>query len=181
MMFILPFVIILSIFFLILWSADLFFTLKSTEKKGHELEANPIMKSLLKAKRAHLFIFKGLEIACFFALVYLISFQNADYAVITLLIATGVYSFVVANGMSIYLSITKNFFIPSLLFFLVCLAVLFFAYLAYTTFANSAGLFSTGSKCCEDYAALKANCSAGAVPCVQSNSTNSDLNITVPG
>ena len=180
MVFILPFVAILSIFFLILWSADLFFTLKSTEKKGRELEANPIMKALLKAKRAHLFIFKGLEIACFFALVYLISYQNADYAVITLLIATGVYSFVVANGMSIYLSIAKSPFIPSLLFFLVCAAALFFAYLAYTTFANEASLFTSCSKCCDDYTALKANCSV-VKPVAQNKTSNSDINISIPG
>jgi len=179
--FILPFVIILSAFFLLLWAADLFFTLKSTEKKGLELEANPVMKALLKAKRAHLFAFKGLEIVCFFALVCLVSFQNADYAVITLLVATGVYSFVVANGMAIYLSIAKNFFIPSLLLFLVCLAVLFFAYLAYATFANSAGLFTTCSKCCDDYASLKANCSNAPLPAEIGRSTDYGLNITLPG
>jgi|GEM_PF-1553467 len=181
MLFILPFAIILSIFFLLLWLSDIFFTLKSTEKMGWDLEANPIMRALLKTRRAHLFIFKALEILCFLALVYLVSFRNADYAVITLLAATGVYSLVVANGMAIYLRIAKNPLIPSVLLFLICASALFFAYLAYTAFSNGASLFSSCSQCCEDYAALKANCQVGAAPPVgQAKTTNSDLNISVP-
>ena len=179
-MFILPFVIILSAFFLLLWAADLFFTLKSTEKKGHGLEANPLMRMLLKERRTHLYIFKTLEIICFFALIYLISFQNADYAVIILLITTGIYSLVVSNGMAFYLEITKNPAVASRLLFLVCLAVLLFAYLAYDTFANGESLFASCSKCCEDYAALKASCNAPQ-PVIQSHSANSDINIAVPG
>ena len=179
-MFILPFVIILSAFFLLLWAADLFFTLKSTEKKGRELEANPLMRMLLKERRAHLYIFKALEIICFFALVYLISFQNADYAVIILLVATGVYAFVVSNGMAIYLEISRKPAVASRLLFLVCLAVLFFAYLAYETFANGASLFNSCSQCCEDYAALKASCADGSAPVAPSKSNDYGLNITLP-
>jgi len=179
--FILPFVIILSAFFLLLWAADLFFTLKSTEKKGRELEANPLMRWLLKERRAHLYLFKALEIICFFALVYLISFQNAEFAVIILLVATGVYSLVVSNGMAFYLEIAKKPAVASRLLFLVCLAVLLFAYLAYETFANGESLFNSCSKCCEDYAALKASCNAPAQPAIQNHSANSDINITVPG
>jgi len=179
-MFILPFVAILSVFFTVLWLSDLFFTLKSTAKKGWELEANPIMKLLLKAKRAHLYIYKTLEIVAFIALICLVSFQNADYAVFALLVAIGVYSFVVANGMVIFLRVHKSYVIPSALFFLVCLSVLFFAYLAYVTFANNANLFTSYSKCSEDYAALKASC-APAQPAIPNHSANSDINITVPG
>jgi len=180
-MFILPFVVILSAFFLLLWLSDLFFTLKCTEKKGWGLEANPFMKMLLKTRRAHLYIYKALEVLIFFALIWLVSFQNADYAVITLLAATGVYSLVVANGMAIYLRIYRSVTVPAVLFFLVCLSVLFFAYLAYTTFASNASLFMTCSKCCDDYAALKATCS-NAQPSVGANrSTDYDLNISVPG
>jgi len=180
-MFILPFVAVLSVFFLLLWLSDLFFTLKCTEKKGWQLEANPIMKLLLKAKRAHLYIYKTLEIVVFIALICLVSFQNADYAVFVLLVATGVYSFVVANGMVIFLHVHKNYTIPSALFFLVCLSVLFFAYLAYTTFANSANLFTSCSKCCDDYAALKASCTNGNTPASQNKSNDYGLNITLPG
>jgi len=180
MVFILPFVILLSGFFLILWVADLFFTLKSTEKKGRELEVNPLMRMLLKERRAHLYIYKALEIICFFALIYLISFQNADYAVIILLVATGVYAFVVSNGMAIYLEIARKPAVASRLLFLVCLAVLFFAYLAYEIFVNGNSLFNSCSKCCDDYAALKASCTP-AQPNVPSHSANSDINITVPG
>ncbi len=180
-MFILPFVAILSVFFLVLWLSDLFFTLKCTEKKGWALEANPIMRALLKARRAHLYIYKALEIVCFIALIWLVSFQNADYSVIFLLAATGVYSLVVANGMAIYMRISKSFTVPSVLFFFACLSVLFFAYLAYTTFANSAGLFTSCSQCCEQYAALKANCSNAPLSVGTNRSENYDLNITVPG
>jgi len=179
-MFILPFVAILSVFFVLLWASDLFFTLKCTEKKGWVLEANPIMRALLKARRAHLYIYKTLEIVCFIALIWVVSFQNADYSVISLLTAIGVYSFVVANGMAIYMRISRNSIIPSILFFLVCLSVLFFAYLAYTTFVSNANLFTSCSKCCDDYAALKASC-APAQPVIQNHSANSDINITVPG
>jgi len=179
-MFILPFVAILSVFFFILWLSDLFFTLKCTEKKGNVLEANPLMRALLNTRRAHLYIYKALEIACFIALIWLVSFQNADYAVVFLLVATGVYSLVVANGMAIYMRISKNSAIPSILFILACLAVLFFAYLAYATFASNANLFTSCSKCCEDYATLKASC-APAQPVIQNHSANSDINITVPG
>jgi hypothetical protein len=179
--FILPFVIILSAFFLLLWTADLFFTLKSTEKKGRELEANPLMRWLLKERRAHLYVFKALEIICFFALIYIISFQNADYAVIILLIATGVYSLVVSNGMAFYLEIAKKPAVASRLLFLVCLAVLLFAYLAYETFANGESLFASCSKCCEDYAALKASCPNSGVPAGQSKTNDYGLNITLPG
>ena len=181
MLFILPFVIILSAFFLLLWLADLFFTLKSTEKKGHTLEANPLMRLLLNERREHLFIFKALEILCFFSLVYLIAFQNAGYAVIILLVATGVYAFVVSNGMAIFLEIARKPAIPSLLFFLACIAALFFAYLAYEAYVNGTSLFNSCSKCCEDYAALKASCSAGTAPLEQNNTTNSDVNITIQG
>jgi len=176
--FILPFVIILSAFFLILWVADLYFTLKSTEKKGRELEANPLMRMLLKERRAHLYIFKALEIICFFALVYLISFQSADYAVIIFLVAIGIYALVVSNGMAIYLRITKKHSIPSLLLFFTCVTALFFAYLAYETFANGASLFSSCSKCCEQYAALKASCTSGNAPVGQNRDYG--LNITLP-
>ena len=108
MLFTFPFVIVLSGFFLLLWLADLYFTLKSTEKKGHGLEANPLMRALLQARRAHLYLFKALEILCFFVLIYFISNQNADYPVIILLLAIAVYAFVVSNGMAIYLQITKK-------------------------------------------------------------------------
>lgn len=181
MPFTLPFVIVLSAFFLLLWLADLFFTLRSTEKKGHKLEANPLMRMLLKARRAHLYLFKGLEILCFFALIYLISNQNADYPVIFLIVAIAVYAFVVSNGMAIYLQITKKHQAVVRLFFLACLAALFFAYLAYEEYVNGASLFSSTSKCCSDYAALKASCSASAAPVKQNNFPSSDLNITVPG
>ena len=181
MAFTLPFVIALSAFFLLLWLADLFFTLRSTEKKGHKLEANPLMRMLLKARRAHLYIFKGLEILCFFALIYIISNQNADYPVIILLIAIAVYAFVVSNGMAIYLQIIKKHEVVARLFFLACLAALFFAYLAYEEYVNGTSLFSSTSKCCSDYAALKASCNAPAQPVIQSHSANSDINITVPG
>ena len=180
-MFILPFVIILSAFFLLLWGADLFFTLKSTEKKGHGLEANPLMRMLLKERREHLYIFKALEILCFLALIWLISFQNADYAVIILLVATGIYAFVVSNGAAIYLEITRKPAIPSLLLFLISIAALFFAYLAYEAYANGASLFNSCSKCCNDYAALKASCSSAPAQPIQNKGANPDLNITVPG
>ena len=171
-MFILPFVAILSVFFFILWLSDLFFTLKCTEKKGNVLEANPLMRALLNTRRAHLYIYKALEIVCFIALIWLVSFQNADYSVITLLTATGVYSLVVANGMAIYLRIYKSVTIPSVLFFLVCLSALFFAYLAYTTFASSANLFTSCSKCCDDYAALKASCTNAPLSVGMNRSTD---------
>jgi len=180
MVFILPFVVILSVFFLILWVADLFFTLKSTERKGHGLEANPLMRMLLKERRAHLYIYKALEIICFFALIYLISFQNAGYAVSILLLATGVYALVVSNGMAIYLEIAKKPAVAARLLFLVCLAALFFAYLAYETFANGNSLFNSCSKCCDDYATLKASCTPSQ-PVIQNYSQNQDINITVPG
>lgn len=177
-MFILPFVGILTVFFLILWLSDLFFTLKCTEKKGVALEVNPVMRALLKARRAHLYIYKALEILCFTALIWLVSFQNAGYSAVSLLVATGVYSLVVANGMAIYMRISKDSNIPSIVFVLACVAALFFAYLAYTTFASSTDLFASCSKCCEDYAALKASCNATVPPAGQT--PNSDLNITLP-
>ena len=182
-MFILPFVAILTVFFLILWLSDLFFTLKCTEKKGAELEANPLMRALLKARGAHLYVFKSLEFLCFTTLIWLVSFQNAGYAVISLIVATGVYSLVVANGMAFYMNISKNSNIPSIVFALVCIAALFFAYLAYTAFVDGASLFASCSKCCDDYAALKADCSIGSImPAnVQNADYGSDLNITVPG
>lgn len=179
-MFILPFVAILTVFFIILWLSDLFFTLKCTEKKGVKLEGNPLMRALLKARRAHLYIYKALEIVCFTALIWLVSFQNAGYSVVSLLVATGVYSLVVANGMAIYMRISKDSNIPSVVFVLACVAALFFAYLAYTAFANGTDLFASCSKCCEDYAVLKASCASAPVP-PTGQTPNSDLNITVPG
>jgi len=82
--------------------------------------------------------------------------------------------------MAIYMRISRNSIIPSILFFLVCLSLLFFAYLAYTTFASNANLFTSCSKCCDDYAALKASCTP-VQPVIQNHSANSDINITVPG
>ena len=180
MAFTLPFVIALSAFFLLLWLADLFFTLRSTEKKGHKLEANPLMRMLLQARRAHLYLFKGLEILCFFALIYIISNQNADYPVIILLIAIAVYAFVVSNGMAIYLQITKKHEVVARLFFLACLAVLFFAYLAYEEYVNGTSLFSSTSKCCSDYATLKASCAGSNAPVAQNKGNDYGLNITLP-
>jgi len=176
----LPFVIALSAFFLLLWLADLYFTFKSTEKKGNMLEANPLMRALLRARRAHLYLFKGLEILCFLALVYFISSQNADYPVLFLLVAIAVYALVVSNGMAIYLQITKNHAVVARLFFLACLAALFFAYLAYVEYVNGTSLFNSTSKCCSDYAELKASCSP-VQPITHNNPANSDINITVPG
>jgi len=178
MPFTLPFVLVLSAFFLLLWLADLFFTLRSTEKKGHMLEANPLMRMLLKERRAHLYLFKGLEILCFFALIYLISNQNADYPVIILLVAIAGYAFVVSNGMAIYLQITKKHAVVARLFFLACLAALFFAYLAYEEYVNGTSLFSSTSKCCSDYAALKASCAGSNAPVVPGKDYG--LNITLP-
>ena len=179
MSFTLPFVIALSAFFLLLWLADLYFTLRSTEKKGHKLEANPLMRALLQARRSHLYLFKGLEILCFFILIYLVSNQNADYPVLFLLAAIAVYAFVVANGMAIYLQITKKHSVVARLFFLACLAALFFAYLAYMEYTNGASLFSSTSKCCSDYAALKASCASAPVPPAGQNK-DYGLNITLP-
>jgi len=178
MPFTLPFVLVLSAFFLLLWLADLFFTFRSTERKGHTLEANPLMRMLLKERRAHLYIFKSLEIICFFALIYLISNQNADYPVIILLIAIAVYAFVVSNGMAIYLQITKKHTMVVRLFFLACLAALFFAYLAYEQYVNGTSLFNSTSKCCSDYAALKASCTSSNAPVVPGKDYG--LNITLP-
>jgi len=181
-MFILPLVVTLSVFFLILWLADVFFTIKSTQKKGWELEANPIMRFMLKLRRSYLIIFKIIEIGCFFALTYLISFQDADYAVTSLLIAIGVYSIVVSNGMNIYLKVTRDALPVVIVFFLICLSVLYLAHLNYTTFSSDVMLFQTCSECCTNYAVLKADCGQSSINATPLNqSQNSGLDIKVPG
>lgn len=157
-MFVLPFVAALSAFFLILWIADIIFTIKSTTKEGWDLEVNPLMRFLLRLRRRYLILFKCIEIISMFTLIYIISIYDADYAVIILTAAITAYSIIVANSMTIYLKTMSNPLPIVIVFLSTSIALLLLANFTYSAFVNSIAITKEYAICGENYATLKTTC-----------------------
>ena len=178
---ILSLLIAMSAFFIVLWVADLFFTVKSSKILGTDVEINPVMKLLLKTRKRFLWLFKAGELIAFLALVYFFSFMSAEHAFYVLLVMLVFYSVVVAQGAAIYVKASNNTAPVALLILIVCVTAIVFIYLNYATFANSVALSNSLNKCGSEYAGLYWNCT-GKQAALNLPSTVNDfgLNLTIP-
>lgn len=150
-MYLLSFLILVSLFFIVQWLADIFFTLKSVKKLGYEIETNPIFRFLLGTRRKYLYLFKTLELIVFFGLIYLVSTYSNAHAFYGLLFVSFVYFLVTLQGMRIYLQVEKDTTPVILLFATISLICLLFIYLNYDTFNNSTKIYTALKECNEAY------------------------------
>lgn len=183
-LFVLPFVLLVYAFFLALWVADLFFTVRSTQTLGQHVEVNPLVKLLIIRKR-FLYVFKAIELGAFTVLVYFSASKNADYTITALLALLALYSLIAANGMAIYLeSVGKTR--PAVIAFLAaCLAVILLVQANYFTFVSNVSLSESLAKSGMQYADLTARCSRNNITINASGIDNkttvqNDLNLPIP-
>ncbi len=162
-LFILPFLFFAILFFLILWLSDIYLTKKSIEKLGSHIEVNPIMHFIFGLRSHYLWLFKAVELLAFVALVYLISVYSANEAVNVMLVLLFVYTLIVAQGISIYISAVGNPLPIAVIFVALALVGLAFVFLNYQTFLNSVAISNALSQCGVKYSELYSMCSKTAV------------------
>lgn len=175
------FLLLVSVFFFVLWGADIFFTLKSVEKKGRHLEANPIIKALFGLRRTYFWAFKSIEIAAFLFLVYFISTRDANEAVTVLFSITAVYTLVVAQGIHVYLTVVKNTTPVIALFIAVSLLSITFLWVNYVSFLNTGIISNALTRCGAVYAHVYSQCfRTPPTENVTNAFRDSGLNLTIP-
>ncbi|MFH0973971.1 MAG: hypothetical protein V1817_04270, partial [Candidatus Micrarchaeota archaeon] len=145
------------------------------------IEVNPLMKLFLKTRRRFLFVFKAVELIAFLALIYFFSFMSAERAFYALLIVLLVYSFVVVQGLVVYLRAVGNATPVALLFLALCVIGLVFIYLNYLTFNNSIAISNALNACGAKYAGLYWNCTGQQASSTLPSAVNDfGLNLTIP-
>lgn len=179
-MFILPFLFFVSCFFLLFWAADIFFTVKTVEKVGRKIEANPIIRMFFGFRRRFFVAFKALEIIAFLVLIYFVSTINAEHAVTALLAILFFYLLVVTQGILVYHKAVGNIKPIAVVFFIACLLGIGFAYLNYSTFLNSIEISNALSRCGTKYAELYVNCTGLEASSAQTIFDEIGLNLTIP-
>lgn len=81
---------------------DGYLTREVVSREGLELEANPLVRSLLKARKEYFYLFKVVELSTTGVLLYVTfseKYNDAYYALLGLLVF---YSFVISRGIQIY-------------------------------------------------------------------------------
>jgi len=180
MIYLLPLILMMFSIFLVLWLGDLYFTVKSTEKRSSAIEVNPIMNALLRLRREFLWIFKIAELAVFSYLVWVISSLNSEIAFNVLLGIIFLYSLLVTQGMCIYLKAVGNASPVVLVFFVMSLIAIIFVRINYDTFLNSVSISNALGMCNSEYVNLYRNCSNNSANMSAYSSNNSEFNFTIP-
>ncbi|MBI5046603.1 hypothetical protein HZC07_02630 [Candidatus Micrarchaeota archaeon] len=177
-----PLILLVSIFYLLLWALDLYLTIKSTDKLGHELELNPIMNLFLRARRRYLMFFKIAELVIFLLLIFSSAILDLNTAIYTLLAWTIIFSVVVTQGIYIYLSAGNDTKIIAISFLAVSLLTVLFIFTSFSTFLDNK-LLTVALGQCNDQTitgqTICKNLSNGVSP-VTPQGQSSDLNITIP-
>ena len=177
-MFILSFLAFISFFFILLWLSDIFFTVKSVGKLGNKVEMNPLMRFFLKTRRRFLWVFKILELSAFLALIYFLSYFDAEQSFYVLLAIIFIYSLVVSQGMYVYLASGGNPRAVVIVFFLLCLIGLLFVNLNYSTFNNTGKISDALTSCNLNYNELYHNCT-GSIATVSSGQKIDDFGLNI--
>jgi hypothetical protein len=175
------FLLLVSAFFLLLWVADIFFTLRSVAKQGRQIEANPVMRFLFGLRRTYFWIFKVAELSAFLVLIYLISFRDASQAVTILFSVIVIYTLVVAQGINVYLEVVRKATAVIILFVALSLLSVSFLWVNYSNFLNTGVISQELTKCGTEYANLYSQCISKTLPQnVTNRSQTNDLNLTIP-
>jgi len=178
--FVLPLVVFVAGFFLVLWLADAFLTLKSAKKVGSIIEINPIVKAVLSFRGKFFVIFKAVELIAFGALIFYVAFTDSVYLLYLLYILILFYGVLVAQGLNVYSKLFQSNRPMVTLFIIVILFVLFFINLNYSIFYNSVKIAEETNRCNNEYAVLYGECKGG-VPQKSFHIDPFDLNIVIPG
>ena len=179
-MFVLPLAVFVVCFFVLLWLADAFLTLKSTQKVGSLIEINPLVKAVLSFRGRFFLFFKAVELVVFGALAYYVAFTDSVYLLFLLYLLILFYGVLVAQGLNVYSKIFQSNKPMVALFVIMVLFVLFFINLNYSIFYNSVKIAEETNRCNNEYAALYGECKGG-VPPKSFSVSPFDLNIVIPG
>ncbi len=180
MIYLFPLISLMFSIFIVLWISDLYFTVKSTEKTGNEIEVNPIMGTLLRLRGRFLWFFKLAELIVFSFLIWILSSANAETAFNIFLGLIFLYSILVAQGINIYIKAVGNAFPVALVFFAVCVIAILFIKINYDTFLNSILMSNALQTCNSEYASIYGNCSNNSATALVHQSNNSGFNFTIP-
>jgi len=179
-MFVFYLVVFVVSFFVLLWLADAFLTLKSTNKLGSDIEINPVLKTVLSFRGRFFFIFKAVELIAFGTLIFFLSESYSVYLLYLLYLLILAYSILVAQGLNVYSKIFKSNKPTVVMFILTVFFVLFFVNLSYSIFFNSVLISEETNKCNNEYAELYGECK-GTQPTENFYVDPFDLNIVIPG
>ncbi|MDO8553748.1 MAG: hypothetical protein Q7S22_02990 [Candidatus Micrarchaeota archaeon] len=178
-----PLILLVSVFYLLLWGMDLYLTLKSTSKMGHDLEINPIMNFFLRARRRYLALFKISELVVFFILILSSATLDLNTAIYILLGWTIIFSIVVAQGVYIYILAGGDPKPIAIGFLSISLLTVLFIFTSFSTFSDNKLLSSAFGSCNDQIVSLQTqykNCNDTIAPVHVVQNTNSDLNFTIP-
>jgi hypothetical protein len=153
--------LILLIFgvFVIFWLGDLVITIKTTNKLGHNVEVNPIIRTILKFRSKFIYVFKLIEVVVFLYLIWYITKFNGVLSYKILLVFILIYSVFVLNNAYIYGKvIKKQSIVFSLVYVALVLAILLFIHLNYLLYQDLGVTYNAIKKSNDDYNKLYAEC-----------------------
>lgn len=132
------YLILLTFFvFAIFWLGDLVLTLKVVKHLGHEVEINPIIRLLLRARGKFIYPFKIVELGAFLYLIWYLSTFEGKTPFYILLVFILFYSLLVANNAHVYYKATvKESIVFKVVYLGLVLSILFFIYLNYLLYKD---------------------------------------------
>ena len=145
--------------FVIFWIGDFIITIKTVKHLGHEAEINPIMRGLVKVRGKFVYLFKTIEIAVFFYLLYYLQKYEAKTAFFILVGYIFFYSMLVVNNAHVYTKATgKESGAFKVIYVGLILALLGFIYLNYLLYLDIGTSYSAVGQCNENYNSLYYEC-----------------------
>ncbi len=123
--------------FVLFWAGDLYLTLKTVNKIGPKVEANPFMRWLLKVRGKFIYILKPLELAAFLYLLWFLTKFEGVIPFHILLVFIFVYAMLVVNNAHVFYKVTnRESRAFKAIFIGLVIAILFFIYLNYLLFLD---------------------------------------------
>jgi len=142
-----PLTTLLFTTFFVLWLSDFFFTKKCVKTLGPQVEANPIIKTLIKARGKFIYATKSIELITYTLVYTYIQRINEVFAYKLLIIAVFGYGVIVSSGLKIYVRTHESATPVVILFLTIILLALLYAYMAFTEQNNRIMLLDSLKEC----------------------------------
>lgn len=156
---VLPLILLTFSVFLTLWIADFYLTLKTSKRAGYSIEINPIINLLLRARSRYVWIFKFVELAVFFYLVYFLTIISETAQFYILLFYIVLYGFLVVNNSKVYFEVfRKQSLVMSIALMLVVIFIALFIYLNFLLYSNLTTSYDVLTKCKSSFNDLYWSC-----------------------